>query len=266
MFVEVRPIDHKKWHGKKGKDTFAMPKVVEALFDEKTGKLATGLTIEDEVKYGKLLSVDLSATFSPETAHPFWSTKPAMIKLENNTMILNTDKPLDYIRVKLMRASKLVANSLKELEDGKWPDSTHVIYDEEAEVTLKAGKVQAKQKAYAVVSKMSNDDKTNMVMILSNKSIKGRSTDFIDVEIDSILEEKPVEFMRYFSMGRDEVYARSSILEAIHKGILTEDSNSVFYMSEMIGIDRDAAVEWFKNPNNQKMKIAIVEKLTSLTK
>ena len=47
MLVEVRPLPEKKWHGKKGKDSFAQPKTIEVLYDEKLGAYATGLTEEE---------------------------------------------------------------------------------------------------------------------------------------------------------------------------------------------------------------------------
>jgi hypothetical protein len=37
-----------------------------------------------------------------------------------------------------MKGSKLVANSMKELDEGKWPEATHVIFDESEEVSYKS--------------------------------------------------------------------------------------------------------------------------------
>src|SRR5690349_20055934 len=100
MKVEVRPIESKKWHGKKGKESFKQPMTIEVLYDPATGRLATGLTDEEAEKYSKLLGVDLSDNFNMLEPHPYWSTKAASIKLENHTVIYDTEKPLDYVKVK----------------------------------------------------------------------------------------------------------------------------------------------------------------------
>lgn len=262
MLVEVRPLPEKKWHGKKGKESFAQPKNVEVLYEHSTGRYATGLTPEEANEYGKILGVDLSDRFDPNGPHPYWSTKPATIRLPNHTVIFDTSKPADFVKVKNLKASKLVANSLKEWEDGKWPEASHVIFDESEEVNMKATKVALKDECILMKMKMSDEDKANMVQILSMKTIKGRSPDFIAVEIDAVIEEKPTEFLKYAKMGREEVYIRAAVLECIHKNILTKESGAIYYMGELIAYDYEEAIGWFKSPQNNKMKVAILEKLT----
>jgi len=261
MLVEVRPLPEKKWHGKTGKESFAQSKIIEVLYNRETGKYNTGLTPQEAEEYGKKLGVDLSDTFHPEQAHPYWSSKPAGIELENNTKLFNTDRPVEYVKVKNMKASKFVANSVKEWEDGLWPDATHVIFDEEEEVVQKASKIALADKATIMASKMSAEDKINMVQILSKKSIRGRSTDFINVEIADVIKEKAAEFIRFADMGKEDVYVRAAVLECIGRDILTKEGSVVFYMGEQIGFDTEEAIQWFKNPQNQKMKVAILEQL-----
>lgn len=263
MLVEVRPLDLKKWHNKKGKDTFSMPKVVEALYDAETGKYATGLTEEEAAHYGKMLGVNLNDDFVADNPHPFWSTKPGMFKLENNTMFFNTDKALDFVRVKLMKKSKFVANSMKEWEEGGWPEATHVIFDEEEEVTGKASKIALRNQCIVALEKLSDSDKANLVQILVSKTVKGRGTDFINVEINAAIDNDPAEFLKHIRMGKEDVYARAAILEALDRNILVRDGGQITYMGEPLGFDVNEAVFWFKNPSNPRMKVAILEKLDS---
>lgn len=260
--VEVRPVEIEKWHGKKGKESFNQAKTLQVLYDVNTGGYATGLTEEEREKYEKLTGLDLSPTFNPEKPHPYWDSKAGQIKLENSTNIFDISKPSDYIKVKNLKASKFVANSVKELEEGDYPDAMFVIYDEEEEVAKKASKIQSKNKAVALVSKMSIEEKTNLVIILSSKYLKGRSQDFVDVELDSIIEKDPSEFVKYAKMDKAEITTRAAVLEAIYKNILTKEKGSIYYMSERIGLDYEEAVEWFRDPQNQKIKVAILEKLT----
>jgi hypothetical protein len=248
--VEVRPLPVTRWHGKKNKESFARPKAVEVLYDPKTGRYATGLTEEEEEKYSKIMGVSLSDIFNANEPHPYFSTKPATIMLENRTMIFNPTIPADYVKIKNMKASKLVANSMLEWEQGKWPEATHVIFDESEENHTKATKVQLKQEAYAFLPKMTDDDKAAIVQILSERTVRGRSTDFLNVEVDAIITEKTDDFLRYMKMGRQEV------------GLRAKEGSSIFYMGDHLAVDYEGAVEWFRDPNNQKLKISIMEKLT----
>lgn len=136
--VTVQPIPEKRWHGKIGRESFAQPKTYEVLYDKNTGKYATGLTEEEAAKYSKLLGVDLSDKFDHENGHVYWSTKPAWIPLPNHPIVFNTAKPIEFVKVKNLKASDKVANSLKEYEEGKYPNATHYIVDEVEEVANKS--------------------------------------------------------------------------------------------------------------------------------
>jgi hypothetical protein len=145
--IEVRPVETKKWHGKKGKETFARPLVLEALYDEKTGGYATGLKDEEiRKKLERKTGFDLSDTYDVDVPHPFWNSKAGEIKLEYRTNIFNTKKAIDFIRVSVLKASKFVANSQRELDQGLFPDALFVIFDEKEEATIKATKIQKKRK------------------------------------------------------------------------------------------------------------------------
>jgi len=93
--------------------------------------------------------------------------------------------------------------------------------------------------------------------------LRGRSDNFISVEMDTILEEQATDFLRYATMDKQEVYVRAAILECIHRNILTKEGSAVYYMGEQIGMDYESAVSWFKDPQNSKMKVAILEKINN---
>ena len=261
MKVEVRPIDTPKWHGKSGKEAFAQPHVIEALYDSSIGGYATGLTEEDEKKYETKLGGNLSNVFNQEEPHPFWNSKMGRVKLENRTMIFDDTKALDYVKIKLMKASKFVANSIKDYESGLYPEATHVIFDEEEDVSIKATKIQKKRKADKVLAGLSLEAQTNLIQILSSKNLRGRSQDFVDVEMEKILRTDLEGFLRYAQRDKKELYVRASILECIHRNILTKEGTAIYYMSDKVGFDFESTVEWFNDPQNQNMKIAILEKL-----
>ncbi len=263
MLVEVKPVNTPRWHGRKGKEDFSVPKVYEVLFDSRTGKFATGLTNDEAEEYGKILGADLSDNYNMSEPHPYWSTAAAMIKLPNHPIVFDTTIPADFVKVKNMKASKYIANSMKEYEKGLFPEATHVITDEEEEVALKATKIQTRRKCYGLVADMSLDEKANLAIILSegSKMIPRNSQNKIDVELDKIIEEKPDKFLMMAQLDKAELYTRAAVLEALHRNILTKEGTAVYYMGELVGYSTEEAVEWFMNPNNQAIKVAILEKL-----
>lgn len=259
--VEVKPLEKKKWHGKTGKDNFSKPKIIEVLYDEETGAYATGLTPEEATAYSKKMGVDLSDQFNPEIPHPYWSTKVACISLPNHTLVLDTDKASDYVKIKNLKASKFVANSLKEYEEGMWPFATHIIYDEVGEADIKASKLQLRNKAIIKTAEMSVDAKIALIQVVRNKNLKGKSNNFVDVEMSDVIEKEPAQVLKYIEMGKDEVTLRAQILELIQKNILTKQDRAIYYMGDRLAEDYEACIEWFKNPENNRTKIIILEKL-----
>lgn len=261
MLVEVRPITIKKWHGKKGQEAFSQPITFEALYDIGLGKYATGLNEKEQKSLEKSTGYDLSPEFDPDNPHPFWSTNTARVKLGNKTTIFDTEKNLDFIRVKMLKANNLVANSMKEYEDGEYPEAIFVIYDENEEVRAKATKIQRKNKARKLAGAMSVDERINIIQILNGKSLRKNSPDFVDVAIEEIVVEDTNEFIKWAEMDKSDTYIRASILECIHRNILTKEGNAIYYMGDRIADTLDDACAYFSDPNNQKLKAMILEKL-----
>lgn len=259
--VEIRPLDIPRWHGKEGKEAFTQPHTIEALYDHNLGGYATGLTEEEAEKYGKKLGVDLSNTFNQDSSHPFWGSKMGRIKLENATMILDDSKALEFVKVRVMKASKYVANSQKEYDEGLFPEATHVIYDESEEIGIKATKIQKKKKAVKLSYELDKASQANIVQILTGKSVRGMSQDFIDIEIDELVNNRTDDFIMQAQMDKKELSIRGAVLEAIFRNILTKEGTSIFYLSDKIGFDFESTIEWFKDPQNQNMKVSILDKL-----
>lgn len=268
MQVIIKPIPEKKaWHGKNGKESFARPHSIEVLLDSQTGRYATGLTPKD-IEYLREthnINLDLSDTFHPEKPHPYWGSNGAKIKLPNHTMILNDDRPLDFIKIKNLKASKFVADSLKAFEDGEFPEATHIIYDEKEEVEAKASKIAKKNKAIGIVNKLSKDEKISFVRLLSNEGTAGRSDDFISVKMDEIVNdsEKVDQFLSLLRLDKAEVSVRASIAEGLYNRVLTKEGSAIYYMGEKLGFDLEDTVNYFTDPNNQLTKVAFLEKLAA---
>lgn len=258
--VEVRPIAKRKWHGKEGKDSFSRPVVIEALVNVRTSLYDTGLTEEDKVRLESITGYDLSNTYKKDRPHPFWSTE-GVVKLPNSTKVFDTSKPKDEILVKMMKASELVASSQKELEEGRFPFATHVIFDEREEVEIKASKIAIKKDAIIESSKLSRAKKLEIIQILANKNLKKQSDEFVEVALDSLIEESPEKILNYIKAEKTETTVHAMILEALEKNVLRKEGSSIYYFDDQLGYDIQSTINYFKDPSNQKLKAEITEKL-----
>lgn len=262
--VEVRPIERERWHGLKGKDAIAGPVVIEALLSSTTGKLATGLTPEDRERLEKETGQDLSNDYNPNKIHPFWSTPAGFVKLNHGTNIFDTSKPIDEIRVKILKASDLVANSMKEFEDGAFPLAQFVIYDEREEVEVKAARIAIKRKVVIESDKLTPDRKAEIVQVLLGIPARNQSSNWLDLKLEEAIEHKdigPQRVLDIIQRDKKRVSVHALVLEAIHKNVLRRDGTSVYYMDDQIGYDVEAAIDYLSETRNQALKAQILEKL-----
>lgn len=273
MKVEVRPIQTKRWHGKTGAESFTRPKTLNVLIDSESRQYATGLDyvtksftdpdnpkvkISEDKYYEKLLKVDLSAQYIDGVFHSFWDSKTPRIKLENKTMYFDTTKPLEYLKIKLMKASKFVANSMKEYEEGHYPEASHVITDEAEEIEVKASKVAVKKQAVIKSAELSKDKKIQIVLILDGSNLRGKSDSHVEVALDKLIERKPKEVLEYISMDTTEMALHSLILEALQKNILRKLGHKIMYHDSTLGNDVQEVIGYFMQDDNQDLKLRLM--------
>lgn len=258
--VEVRPLEKERWHNKSGREGFARPITIEAPVSLITGKLVTGLSEEDQVRLEKETKYDLSSEYTPGKPHPFYHSMTGMVKLENKTNIFNSSKPIDEIKIKIMKAHDLVANSQKEYEEGKYPDALFVIFDELEEVTIKASKAAVKRKVILEASKLTKTRKAEIVQILSGISVRNQSEDYVDLKLDDAIEASGAErVLTLIQRDKTRTALHALVLEGIHKQVLRKDGTAVYYMDDQIGFDVESAVDYFSDPKNQTMKAQIMD-------
>lgn len=263
MLIEVRPIEVKKWHGKEGQESFTRPKKLQALVNAETMQYATGLTPEEAETLGKELKQDLSPHYNSEVPHVFWDSPMATIKLENATMFFNNKIPLDLVKIKIMKASKFIANSMKELDDGLCPEATHVIHDEAEEAEISASKVALKNQAVIEVSKLSKDRKIELVMILDEKNLKGQSDNFVTVAIDKCVKDDPAELIRHINMDSKDLTNQAIVIEALQKSVLKRDGHKILYHDSLLGMDIQDVVIYLSNDENQDLRLRLMKAINT---
>lgn len=260
--IEVRPIEKERWHGLKGKDAITRPVVIEALLSATTGKLATGLTEEDRERLEKATGYNLSPDYNHNKPHSFWSSPAAFVKLEHRTNVFDITNPMDEIKVKIMKASDLVANSQKEYDEGKYPMAQFVIFDEREEVEIKASKAAIKRKVVIEADKLPASRKAEIIQIVLGLPVRNQSNDFIDLKLDEAIDKVgPDRILDLIKRDKARTSVHATVLEAIHKNVLRKEGTSVYYMDDQLGFDIEAAVDYLQDTKNQALKAQIIEKL-----
>lgn len=260
--IEVRPIEKERWHGLKGKDAITRPVTIEALLSGTTGKLATGLSEEDRERLEKATGHDLSSDYNANKPHPFWSSPSAFVKLEHKTNIFDTSNPLNEIKVKILKASDLVANSQKEYDEGKFPLAQFVIFDEREEVEMKASKASIRRKVIIEADKLPATRKAELIQILLGVTVRNQSNDFIDLKLDEAIDkEGPQRVLDFIKRDKARTSLHATVLEAIHKNVLRKDGTAVYYMDDQLGFDVESSIDYLQDSKNQALKAQIIEKL-----
>jgi len=284
MKIEVRPIERKKWHNKTGKESYTRPKKLQALVDSKTRQYATGLDntkriykkdpktnkeldekdwMTEQEYYSELLKADLSPQFNEDEPHLFWDSNTAIIKLENYTMFFDESVPLQYIKIKMLKASRFVANSMKDYEEGLYPEATHVITDEKEEIEVKATKVAIKKKATIQSANLSRSKKIQIILILDGKNLKDKSDDFIEVALDKLIQKKAEEVIKHIEQDAEDLSLHSLILEALQKSVLRKQGHKILFHDSIIGGDVYDVIDYLKDPENQDLKLRIMSSVNN---
>ena len=264
MLIEIRPIETLKWHGKTGEESFAVPKKIQALVDGKTRKYATGLSDEEKKKLEEELNVDLSDNYSPDAPHPFWDSNNAILRLPNSTIFLDKELPIELIKLRMAQASRFVANSMKDYEDGKFPEATHVIFNEAEENELKASKVEIRNKAIMESSKLSKDKKVEIILILKGKNLKGQSDNFVLVEMNNLIDDRANDVLRWIQ-NEDATFVTNYalVIECLQKGILVRDGHKIMHYDANLGGDEITVAEYLGQDENQELRLRLMQQVNT---
>ena len=251
--IFLKPIMTEKWHGlhKVGRTRFQDTQdVIQVLYDRKQGALATGLDNDTETRLASALGVSLANNSTNEFWHDF------KIKLHDQTMIFNTINPMEELQVYVLKASRFIANSQKELDAGKWPNARYVIYDEQTELEKQASEVQTKAKAIDIFNNLSPEKKLDMLK-LYGKALENSSSDFVYTKLYEIVEDNPIDFIAQANKSPEEIKIKALIFDLEKIGILRRKGTAYLYNDQQVGFDYDDTVRYLLNPGNQELLVKL---------
>ena len=243
MQVILRPIGWNKWSGiLKYKNCF------DDLgpYLTRSGAMYTGLTMEDEKRLGSLLGLDLSRS----STNPFWVN--FRIRTSVNEIILDTADPLDELKYLFCKGHKRVKGSL--LEQKATADFVLINRDEEAKVENSFNRI--KRDAVKEFDKLTPTE-IRKALRLFGYNAESMSSEVAENRLYTFVEANPNKFMdRWVNNKSREIEALIEI--AISKNIIRRNKNIYKYGSEIIGNSLEDAVNFLMSPNNQDIRLAVM--------
>ena len=251
--IIVKPIVKEKWHGlhKLGRSKFQdTTETIQPLYDTKIGGLATGLSEEDE----KRLSVAVGTSLDNHSGNEYW--QEFKVKLEDKSMFFDTSIPIQELQLKVLKASKFVANSQKELDAGKWPEAKYVIYDQKDELEKEAATVGNKARAVQVFAKLSPSKKVDLLKVYG-KYTENSNEDFVYTKLYEIVEADPINFVQTANMSASEIKVRALIFDLEKKGIFRRKGTAYLYNDQQVGFDYEDTVDHLLDPKSQELLVKL---------
>lgn len=261
--IELRVIDQvDTWHGKKGIYNFDRHKIIEAFVDK--GVYLTGLT-DDERKYLEAITgYTLHNHYNPYSEHPFYEKMIGRMKLENKTMLLNLEEPMSYIKYKMLLNHPLVANSLSDFENGLNPQATHYIVDNEEEELKELQKASKYKEADSLWNNLNTPGlKRSALSVLMNSDCSFMSPDTVEARLLNIKNQEVSNFNEVAKQPKDILTNKALLISAISKIIVIHKDGMYTYNDTLLGNDLDAAATFLSNPQNQQLRIRILDHLKS---
>jgi len=252
--VLLKPLRKASWSGfsrfPKCKDT--------VVATSGRGGYITGLTLEEEKEVEKELRLKEGEL---NKNSDFW--KNYAVHIFDKEMLLDLDIAKDKLDYYLLRASKKVANSIKEYNEGLWPKAIYVMHDFEEEAKTENIAIQVRKKAWKKFATMSAEE-MKQVLKLMGKKADNLSNEVVENTLNKIIETDPEEFNRI--VGIDNFKTRLLVEDLLHSNYLRKMGSKYLYADDVIGYNLDEAISYLNDPKNQEILITLQEKLKAKKK
>lgn len=134
----------------------------------RNGAWITGLTEEEQEKFGKILGKDLSGYSD------YWESFQMILVNKNNEIVFNLNRPLEFITYKCALANKFVAPTKKDLIDDEdlYKDNCFLyVYDPEGEVRRENTLSELKDECTSKIFLMKNQKEKMFYVLAKTQSL-----------------------------------------------------------------------------------------------
>lgn len=237
----------RNWSGTK-----AFDEAVQILYcpmELKTGSIRYVFSSEDERKFfEEELGLD-EGTLKKNSS--YWTDNGVSIKGEQLNLDLSlAEHALQYKM--LLANTKLVAPSLDAYATN--PSALYCIIEEVAEAKKVNESRKIKKEAYTLFSGMSFAEQLNY-LIATGRRPNSTSPEIVERAVGDDVENNPKFFLDIITNPKYEGFI---LLErALQEGVLRKSGPAIFFNNDMIGNDKDAAVDYLFNKENQEVLLVV---------
>ena len=100
-------------------------------------------------------------------------------------------------------------------------------------------------------------------MILGDKNLKNQSSDFVEVEIDTLIQKRAGDVLEIINRDDEDTALHAMILEALQKSVLRKTGHKIVYFDSVLGGEVVDVVDYLKKPENQDLKLRLMSQLNS---
>lgn len=241
MKVVVKPLNKNPWSGViqyKDCTTSLGP------YFTRSGRIYTGLSVEDEKRLGEILRIDLSPV------SVFWKT--FQIKMTSKDLILDTEDPYEELKYLFLKSHKRVANGMAD----KKATANYVIINEVEEAKELNKYNKQKRKAFKEFDKLSVGDMRKCLRLYGYNA-EEMDNELAEQKLSTLVDEDPHRFLMKW-VENDTKEIEFLIETAIAKNVVRKNKNIYKYGTEVLGTNLEAAVDFLNNNANQEIKLAII--------
>lgn len=222
------------------------------------GMYKTGLTEAEERKFEKALGLKEGEL----NARSEWWGNNISIKLNNDkvTFFYVDTTPIQELKYKILLQSTKVAND--ETEISKYPGVGFFIYDENLKAEKEAAEIDIEISAYEILTSMNSDEKRELLKVLTEGKKRGID-EFSELVIKGYLvKELKADPKRFVKVAKDQTLkTKALVADLLENDIIQRTGNFYRNGDDIIGNSTDEVVEYFSNPKNESVKLALETKL-----
>lgn len=265
--IEIRPIPNRKGirDFSETLEYFSQAHIISPLVDPVSRKYLTGLSEEDkQYLLDKNFPYDIEETYVLNKAHEFWENPTIKMELVNTPVFLYPGKnDLDFVKYKWLLKSKYVYSSEEEMAEGGKPEATHFIYDEGEAISIKASKIDEKNRILAKIDKLSKQKKKDYILILLNENTDNKDEDYLTVRFEDILNNKNLylDLTDLLNEKSEVVSMKAEVKKAIQSNVLKRTQSGIYFFDTNLGFGEDDVVDQLSKPENQELYIQIKTKI-----
>jgi hypothetical protein len=250
--VVIRPLQIKTWS-----KFHRFPKCQDSIIAQKgRGGYKTGLTLEEQHVLEDAMRLPVGELHSNSK---FWEEH--VFRLGEKDTVLDMGIPIDYINLKLAEQSKKVAKSIAKKYET--PKAEYVIFDIVDDARAENKKIENKLKAATIFNKMSQAEQVDFLKLLGRRATHTQP-EVIKNQLYKEMELDPEKFIEIAELPDRDV--RVLINDLIQNNILRLQGGHYMHGTISIGYDLNAAVGYLGDPQNQDLRVNLMQQLESAKK